>query len=182
MSITLVMPSNYLILFCLLLLLPSIFPNIRVGALNLALPGGPRGKPETRSSRASQKPRERERERERRGSLRASQNRKPSCLRAHVIEFHIMGRCSRCQKRPPALGGPGHQVPPLNRPLWRTRGPGVPGALAHRALPGRRLPLASWAGAGTSLRALPFPVAGEAPEKNPLCGRPPPTLVISILA
>ena len=30
MSITLVMPSNYLILFCPLLLLPSIFPNIRV--------------------------------------------------------------------------------------------------------------------------------------------------------
>ena len=30
MSIKLVMPSNYLILFCLLLLLPSIFANIRV--------------------------------------------------------------------------------------------------------------------------------------------------------
>jgi len=30
MSIELVMPSNYLILFCLLLLLPSIFANIRV--------------------------------------------------------------------------------------------------------------------------------------------------------
>ena len=120
--------------------------------------------------------------RERRGFLRASQNRKPSSLRAHVIDFHIMGRCSRCQKRPPALGGPGHQVPPLNRPLWRTRGPGVPGAFALRALLGRRLPLAYWAGAGTSLRALPFPVAGEAPEKNPLSGRPPPRLVRSILA
>lgn len=60
-------------------------------------------------------------ERERHGCLSASQNRKPSCLRAHVIGFHIMGPCSRCQKRPPAPRGPGHQVPPLNRPLWRTR-------------------------------------------------------------
>ena len=37
MSITLVMPSNYLILFCLLLLLPSIFPSIRVFSNESAL-------------------------------------------------------------------------------------------------------------------------------------------------
>lgn len=60
---------------------------------------------------------------DRRCCISASQNRKPSCLRAHVIGFHIMGSCSRCQKRPPAPRGPGHQVPPLNRPLGGTRGP-----------------------------------------------------------
>lgn len=70
----------------------------------------------------------------RRGCISASQNRKPSCLRAHVIGFHIMGPCFRCQKRPPAPGGLGLQVPPLNRPLWCARGSEVPGALARRAL------------------------------------------------
>jgi hypothetical protein len=52
----------------------------------------------------------------------AFQKRKPSCLRAHVIRSHIMGPCSRCQKRPPAPRGSQYQVRPLNRPLWRTRG------------------------------------------------------------
>ena len=37
MSIELVMPSNHLILFCPLLLLPSIFPNIRVFSNESAL-------------------------------------------------------------------------------------------------------------------------------------------------
>ena len=37
MSIELVMPSNHLILCCLLLLLPSIFPSIRVFSNELAL-------------------------------------------------------------------------------------------------------------------------------------------------
>ena len=37
MSIESVMPSNYLILFCLLLLLPSNFPSIRVFSNELAL-------------------------------------------------------------------------------------------------------------------------------------------------
>ena len=37
MSIELVMPSNHLILCCLLLLLPSIFPSIRVFSSKLAL-------------------------------------------------------------------------------------------------------------------------------------------------
>ena len=37
MSIGLMMPSNYLILCCPLLLLPSIFPNIRVFSSELAL-------------------------------------------------------------------------------------------------------------------------------------------------
>ena len=37
MSIKLVMPSNYLILFCPLLLLPSIFPSIRVFSSESAL-------------------------------------------------------------------------------------------------------------------------------------------------
>ena len=40
MSIELVMPSNYLILSHLLLLLPSIFPNLRVLSKELALPIG----------------------------------------------------------------------------------------------------------------------------------------------
>ena len=38
MSIELVMPSNYLILCCPLLLLPSIFPSIRVFSNELVLP------------------------------------------------------------------------------------------------------------------------------------------------
>ena len=38
MSITSVMPSNHLILCCLLLLLPSIFPSIRVFSNELVLP------------------------------------------------------------------------------------------------------------------------------------------------
>ena len=38
MSIELVMPSNYLTLSCPLLLLPSIFPSIRVFSSELALP------------------------------------------------------------------------------------------------------------------------------------------------
>ena len=38
MSIKLVIPSNHLILCCLLLLLPSIFPSIRVFPNELALP------------------------------------------------------------------------------------------------------------------------------------------------
>ena len=37
MSIALMMPSNYLILCCPLLLLPSVFPNIRVFSNELAL-------------------------------------------------------------------------------------------------------------------------------------------------
>ncbi|KAL0595043.1 hypothetical protein AAY473_035231 [Plecturocebus cupreus] len=78
-----------------------------------------------------------------RGFISASRNRKPSCLRAHVIAFHIKGPCSHCQKRPPALRSSGHQVPLLNHPLWRTRGPEVPGALSRRALRGKGLPMAA---------------------------------------
>lgn len=116
------------------------------------------------------------------GFISASRNRKPSCLRAYVIAFHIKGPCSHCQKRPPALRGSGHQVLPLNHPLWRTRGPEVPGALSLRALPGKSLPMAASVRRGTSLCTLPFPAAGEAPEKNPPSGRPPPSLVIKLLS
>ena len=42
MSIELVMPSNYLILCCPLLLLPSIFPSIRVFSNKSALPIRPK--------------------------------------------------------------------------------------------------------------------------------------------
>ena len=38
-SIESVMPSNHLILFCPLLLLPSTFPSIRVFSCDMAVPG-----------------------------------------------------------------------------------------------------------------------------------------------
>lgn len=119
---------------------------------------------------------------ERRGCTSASQNRKPSCLRAHVIGFHIMGPCSYCQKRPPAPRGPGHQVPLLNRPLWRTQGLEVPGALSRRALWGRGLSLAASARGDTSLvpchflRLVQYRRKSLRPD-----ARPPLRLVIKLL-
>ncbi|XP_041588303.1 proline-rich protein 2-like [Vulpes lagopus] len=75
----------------LLLQLPA--PRERViepgRASNPVLPGGPRAEPGTR--RAGQLGAGRG------GCISASQNRKPSRLRAHVIGFHIMGPCSRSE-------------------------------------------------------------------------------------
>lgn len=103
-------------------------------AVSLALRGAQRCAAATLRAQDPALPEISRAEGERCGCISASQNRKPSCLRAHVIRSHIMGPCSRCQKRPPVPRGPEHQVLLLNRPLWRTRSPEVPGALSRRDL------------------------------------------------